>query len=59
MKRLDRINEMYAREELFGIRHENGKAKDFAYGDWTFKNYIVKKLPDTKDEKLLKKRFNS
>jgi hypothetical protein len=27
-------------------------SKDFARGDWTFKNYTVQKLNDTKDKKL-------
>ena len=38
------IRDVYAREELFGIRHENGKAKDFAHGDWTFNNLRAQSL---------------
>lgn len=47
------INELYASEELFGIRHEDGKEKDFAYGHWTFNNYKAHPLKDTKDKNQL------
>lgn len=47
------INELYASEELFGIRHENGTTKDFADGDWTFNRLKAHPLEDTKDKNQL------
>ena len=47
------INELYASEELFGIRHENGTTKDFADGDWTFNGLKAHPLEDTKDKNQL------
>ena len=47
------INELYASEELFGIRHENGRTNDFAYGDWTFNGLKAQHLRETKDNNLI------
>lgn len=53
------ISELYTSEELFGIRHESGEAKDFAYGEWTFnglESTPLSKLCNTNTpEKRLKK----
>lgn len=52
------IRAAYAREELFGIRHENGMKKDFAYGGWTFKGLKPQQLPEPKCEKDFVKKLH-
>lgn len=52
------INELYASEELFGIRHENGTTKDFADGDWTFNGLKAQQLQEIKDKNLLALRLS-
>ncbi len=48
---------LYKSEELFGIRYENGKTKDFAYEQWSFRGLKAQSLSDTTDKNLLDKKL--